>query len=1250
MLPLLLSGLLVAFVLNIIYKRASLASRRKVFQQRHGCQPPKQYLAAPWWDQYGLNLMRNMLVAAKKRQLLEYVQHLTQIHDPERRGFGNFVAVGRFGTRQTVFTSDPENMKSVLTRADDFVVEPSRLAAFEGLLGKGIFTSDGAFWQHSRNMLKPQFDKSQVTELEQFERHVAKLLALIPDAGSTIDLQPLFHRLTMDTSTEFLTGTSANSLDAEDEASQEATDFVTAFELAMEEGTLHARLGKLYNLFPHPAARRANALSRGFIQKWVDRALKNKAERAEKAKKGEQYVFIDELVKHDEVDRTRALNETMNILLAGRDTTATLLSHLFFNLAREPEVWSKLLAEIDELNGELPSYEKLRDMKYLRYCTQETLRLYPPVPMLSKAASRDTTIPHGGGSDGLQPLFIAKGDTFFYSSYALQRSEAVYGKDAHIFRPERWSDPNLRPFWAYIPFGGGQRCAMDAAKDASESPLGDLFLTREEHLEFRSCAKLHCALGNVLPRPPGQSASTTASKREKPGTRQYLLSTHTGILVRKDEVVSVVFAGTQIDQTNHGNDVIKVKHPKIVISGNQDPDDSTEKSWEYGPQHKIWIEKIDVTGSETPSQDVVIKYINDLMNSKSKGKFKHIDFIDHVKFYFQNLRDVHVATTMPEYNSAVRRLRHYVYLACHPKMLSRFASGSKTARDGYTTNFWEILTRPATKMPPHSRHIALPDHFKSQEPNEEQAKIIRHSFARGGYSKMIANMKIYDTNHARIRFQAMLRDHLIRAKTALDNLSQAMQTVARDPKPEQEAALTTVVKKAANHMVLLLDFLKRFSEFLEAHLQWLAQSANVTHFKDQVTWTEPKPQTVQTPLPGTSEDPKQKSSSGAEPQPNADDLEGDDPDDDTANFDAILNAEKHDSNPYRAWAMAAIAFLRTPCLHESYLRRATVAKPGHKTKSQKYESAVVTQAQVVVAKFKMTAWDNAIAPIDEAFLKKLCQYECGLRPDFLFEALEDSTKIKIGKVIQQYRPSIKGTTHCESTLMSLIAIVKNEEIMKHINDVWLEHNGVFATQRQLLEMLPDVIEMIQVSKKHCPPCEVARCQMSLTGITTKAFIGPGYHTKWSGVLLPAIMPRKLGEPVINAAKRDLALKLLQWQRILEAEEETKKKAEGIKQDSSPLSEEDIDSPERYADVEADYDWVPSDFDEEEAAEFGLLPSTAAQGDDGDDSVDTTTMSMDENVPPSTLTSHIGNVRKERDFTNTSQGNHKREKGDENDEG
>jgi cytochrome P450 len=62
----------------------------------------------------------------------------------------------------------------------------------------------------------------------------------------------------------------------------------------------------------------------------------------------------------------------MNILLAGRDTTASLLSNLWFVLAREPEIYKKLQAEIDELNGQQPSYEALRNMKYIKYAVQES--------------------------------------------------------------------------------------------------------------------------------------------------------------------------------------------------------------------------------------------------------------------------------------------------------------------------------------------------------------------------------------------------------------------------------------------------------------------------------------------------------------------------------------------------------------------------------------------------------------------------------------------------------------------------------------------------------------------------------------------------------------------------------------------------------------------------------------------------------------------------------------------------------------
>jgi len=84
----------------------------------------------------------------------------------------------------------------------------------------------------------------------------------------------------------------------------------------------------------------------------------------------------------------------------------------------------------------------------------------PPVPVLGKRAVRDTVLPHGGGKDGLQPLFVTRGDDFVYDMYSMMRQPAVYGADAESFRPDRWADSSLRPGWNFLPFGGGPRVCL----------------------------------------------------------------------------------------------------------------------------------------------------------------------------------------------------------------------------------------------------------------------------------------------------------------------------------------------------------------------------------------------------------------------------------------------------------------------------------------------------------------------------------------------------------------------------------------------------------------------------------------------------------------------------------------------------------------------------------------------------------------------------------------------------------------------
>lgn len=75
----------------------------------------------------------------------------------------------------------------------------------------GIFTTDGAQWQHSREMLRPNFVRSQVGDVQTFEKHVSRLIATIVP-GQEVDLSERFFRLTIDSATEFLFGESTDSL------------------------------------------------------------------------------------------------------------------------------------------------------------------------------------------------------------------------------------------------------------------------------------------------------------------------------------------------------------------------------------------------------------------------------------------------------------------------------------------------------------------------------------------------------------------------------------------------------------------------------------------------------------------------------------------------------------------------------------------------------------------------------------------------------------------------------------------------------------------------------------------------------------------------------------------------------------------------------------------------------------------------------------------------------------------------------
>ena len=128
-----------------------------------------------------------------------------------------------------MITVEPLNVKSILSLDfKNWSVGENRKKYMAQFLGEGIFTTDGAAWQHSRDMLRPSFVRTQIEDLDMFERHFKRLSQAIPRNGSTVDLQPLFFSLSLDVATEFLFGESTNSL-VPGGSSQKIAEFIEAF-------------------------------------------------------------------------------------------------------------------------------------------------------------------------------------------------------------------------------------------------------------------------------------------------------------------------------------------------------------------------------------------------------------------------------------------------------------------------------------------------------------------------------------------------------------------------------------------------------------------------------------------------------------------------------------------------------------------------------------------------------------------------------------------------------------------------------------------------------------------------------------------------------------------------------------------------------------------------------------------------------------------------------------------------------------
>jgi cytochrome P450 len=386
----------------------------------------------------------------------------------------------------------PRMLKHMLhDRFDSFEKGPRFRRVFQEFLGDGIFNSDGDTWRRQRKTASHMFAASKLNNymLHTFVAHAETMLDVLekhrlqqddPKGTKHIDLQRLFYAYTMDSICRIGFGMALDSLKLPADAPP--PPFARAFD-GMQESIVFRFLGpplkwRTQRFFKW-GTERVVAESLPVINDFVYSIVQARKANAEAYKDSGDLLslFVAQAAKAGatpkEADHSAASASTptsaegeaapasassgggemsdkelrdtvLNFMLAGRDTTASLLTFLFHELSVNPRVEALVRAEIAAVFGELGpeqrrshaacvsgiTHDTLKACVYLEAVILETLRLHPPVAADNKLAVADSVFPDG--------THIPKGTLVSYSPYVFGRLRSIWGEDVLQFRPERF--------------------------------------------------------------------------------------------------------------------------------------------------------------------------------------------------------------------------------------------------------------------------------------------------------------------------------------------------------------------------------------------------------------------------------------------------------------------------------------------------------------------------------------------------------------------------------------------------------------------------------------------------------------------------------------------------------------------------------------------------------------------------------------------------------------------------------------------
>ncbi|KAJ7196989.1 cytochrome P450 monooxygenase pc-3 [Mycena pura] len=397
--------------------------------------------------------------------------------------YGNTVMV-RMLFENRIITAEPAYIKAVLaTEFDNYWKGPIDYRRGISLLGTGVFNTDGDMWKFHRMMTRPFFSRDRISDFDIFDKHSNDAISIAAARlreGYPIDIQDVASRFTLDSATEFLFGKSVDSiapgiaypdsashLNSSTFLNHPSNTFVNAF---LEGQRLHvdrSRFGSKWplNEFWKDIVKPHREIMDKFIEPIVQDALTEKTRGiAEDSKQEAAETLLSHLLQGTE-DKEIIRDEILNMLVAGRDTTSATITFAIYMLAEHPELARRLRDEVLDKIGSSrrPTHDDIKTMPYLRAFINETLRLYPPVPVDGRASKNATTWP-ATTPDG-RPLYVPANTKIVYSVFWMHRRTDLWGPDALEFDPDRFIDERLHKYltpnpFIFLPFNAGPRICL----------------------------------------------------------------------------------------------------------------------------------------------------------------------------------------------------------------------------------------------------------------------------------------------------------------------------------------------------------------------------------------------------------------------------------------------------------------------------------------------------------------------------------------------------------------------------------------------------------------------------------------------------------------------------------------------------------------------------------------------------------------------------------------------------------------------